>query len=160
MAGGATRATLALDDAGAIYLVHRYDVTEKVGDGYGEAVAAAIGMEHARVFKTLVATVEDEPVIAVIPVDRRLSTKRLARAVGGKHCSLVAPVTAQRETGYVTGGISPFGQRMRHRLILDSSAEVHETIVVSGGRRGLQLELSPQTLLDLTGGSVAVIVED
>jgi Cys-tRNA(Pro)/Cys-tRNA(Cys) deacylase len=160
MAGGVTRATLVLDEAGAIYRVHRYDVTEKVGDGYGEAVAAAIGMEHSRVFKTLVASVDDEPVIAVIPVDRRLSTRRLARAVGGKHCSLVAPATAERETGYVTGGVSPFGQRKRHRLILDSSAEVHETIAVSGGRRGLQLELSAQTLLDLTGGSVAVIVDD
>jgi Cys-tRNA(Pro)/Cys-tRNA(Cys) deacylase len=160
MAGGVTRATLALDDAGAIYQVHRYDVPEKVGEGYGEAVAAAIGMGHARVFKTLVAEVDDEPVIAVIPVDRRLSTKRLARAVGGKHCSLVPAAIAERETGYVTGGISPFGQRKRHRLILDSSAEDQETIAVSGGQRGLQLELSPQTLLHLTGGFVAVIVDD
>ncbi|HEX2405250.1 MAG TPA: YbaK/EbsC family protein, partial [Acidimicrobiia bacterium] len=106
-----------------------------------------------------VAEVDDEPVIAVVPVDRRLSTKRLARAVGGKRCSLVSPAIAERETGYVTGGISPFGQRKRHRLILDSSAEVHETIAVSGGQRGLQLELSPQTLLDLTGGVAADIVD-
>jgi Cys-tRNA(Pro)/Cys-tRNA(Cys) deacylase len=160
MAGGATRATVVLDDAGAIYQVHRYDVPEKVGDGYGEAVAAAIGLGPSRVFKTLVAEVDDEPVIAVIPVDRRLSTKRLARAVGGKHCSLVSPAIAERETGYVTGGISPFGQRKRHRLIVDSSAEDHETIAVSGGQRGLQLELSPQTLLDLTNGAAAVIVDD
>ena len=159
MAGGVTRATLALDDAGATYRVHRYDVAEKVGDGYGEAVAAAIGMGHARVFKTLVAVVDDEPVVAVVPVDRRLSTKKLARAVGGKRCSVVAPEIAERETGYVTGGISPFGQRKRHRLILDSSAEDHETIAVSGGQRGLQLELSPQTLLDLTGGILAIIVD-
>lgn len=160
MAGGVTRATIALNDAGAIYRVHRHDVSEKVGDGYGEAVAAAIEMGPARVFKTLVATVDDEPVIAVIPVDRRLSTKRLARAFGGKHCSLVSPAIAERETGYVIGGISPFGQRKRHRLILDSSARDHETIAVSGGQRGLQLELSPQTLLDLTDGAAAVIVDD
>jgi Cys-tRNA(Pro)/Cys-tRNA(Cys) deacylase len=160
MAGEVTRATAALDEAGATYTVHRYDVSEKVGQGYGEAVAAAIGMRAARVFKTLVAAVDDELVVAVLPVDRRLSTKRLASAVGGKHGSLASTTEAERETGYVTGGISPFGQRKRHRLILDSSAQHHETIAVSGGRRGLQLELSPTTLLELTGGSLAAIVDD
>jgi Cys-tRNA(Pro)/Cys-tRNA(Cys) deacylase len=99
-------------------------------------------------------------VIAVLPVDRRLSTRKLARAVGAKHCSLVSPAIAERETGFVTGGISPFGQRKRHRLIVDSSARNHETIAVSGGQRGLQLELSPQTLLAHTDGSIAVIVDD
>ena len=159
MAGGATRATVALDKSAAAYRVHRYDVSEKVGEGYGEAVAAAIGMGSARVFKTLVAVVDDEPVIAVIPVDRCLATKRLAGAIGGKHGSLAPPAVAERETGYVTGGISPFGQRKRHRLILDSSALEHETIAESGGQRGLQLELSTQTILDLTDASVAVIVD-
>jgi Cys-tRNA(Pro)/Cys-tRNA(Cys) deacylase len=159
VAGAATRATVALDDSGATYRVHRYDVLEKVGEGYGVAVAAAIGMDPARVFKTLVADVDGEPVVAVIPVDRRLSLKRLANAVGGKRCSLAPPVMAERETGYVVGGISPFGQRKPHRLILDASAQDHETIAVSGGRRGLQLEVSPSTVLDLTGGSLAVIVD-
>jgi Cys-tRNA(Pro)/Cys-tRNA(Cys) deacylase len=160
MTGGATRATVALHQADAAYRVHRYDVSVKVGEGYGEAVATAIGMVSARVFKTLVAVVDDEPVIAVIPVDRRLSTKRLAVAIGGKHGSLAPPTVAERETGYVTGGISPFGQRKRHRLVLDSSALEHDTIAVSGGRRGLQLEVSPTTILDLTDGSIAVIVDD
>ena len=160
MAGWVTRATVALDKAAAAYRVLRYEVPEKVGQGYGEAVAAAIGMGSARVFKTLVAVVDDEPVIAVIPVDRRLSTKRLAAAIGGKHGSLAPPAVAERETGYVTGGISPFGQRKRHRLILDSWALEHATIAVSGGRRGLQLEVSPTTILDLTDGSIAVIVDD
>jgi Cys-tRNA(Pro)/Cys-tRNA(Cys) deacylase len=160
MAGGVTRATAALDEAGATYILLRYNVSEKVGQGYGEAVAAAIGMSAERVFKTLVAEVDDELVVAVIPVDRRLSTKRLASAAGGKHGSLASTTKAERETGYVTGGISPFGQRKRHRLILDASAQSHETIAVSGGRRGLQLELSPTTILDLTGGSLALIVDD
>lgn len=83
MAGGVTRVTIALNDAGAIYRVHRHDVPEKVGDDYGEAVAAAIEIGPARVFKTFVATVDDEPVMTMIAVDRRLSTKRLARAFGG-----------------------------------------------------------------------------
>jgi Cys-tRNA(Pro)/Cys-tRNA(Cys) deacylase len=140
-------------------VIHRYEVAETVGDGYGEAVAAAIGMGPDRVFKTLLAEVDGEPVVAVIPVDRRLSTKKLARAVGGKHCSLASPTVAERETGYVVGGISPFGQRKQHRLVVDSSAESFETIAVSGGRRGLQLELSPQSVVDLTGGSVAPITD-
>ena len=109
MAGRATRATQALDRAGVAYNLHAYEVAEKVGEGYGRAVAEAVGMLGSRVFKTLVADVDGEPVVAVISVDRRLSTKRVASAAGGKHCSLASPETAERVTGYVTGGISPFG---------------------------------------------------
>jgi Cys-tRNA(Pro)/Cys-tRNA(Cys) deacylase len=111
-------------------------VTEKVGEGYGEAVATAIGMSGSRVFKTLVVIVEDEPVVAVIPDDRGLSTKRLASALGGKHCSLASRQDAERVTGYVTGGISPFGQRRNLRLVLDDSAADFETIAVSGDDGG------------------------
>ena len=160
MSGGATRATEALDNAGVPYRVHNYEVAEKVGDGYGEAVALAIGLPGARVFKTLVAEVDDRPVVAVIPVDRRLSTKRLARVVGGKRCSLASPATAERITGYVTGGISPFGQRRKLRLVLDSTAGGFETIAVSGGRRGVQLELAPERILEVTGGEMGSIAED
>ncbi len=160
MAAGATRATAALDRAGVEYRVHHYDVAEKVGDGYGEAVAAAIGLPGARVFKTLVAELDGRAVVGVLPVDRRLSIKRLARAAGGKHGSLADPAVAERLTGYVTGGISPFGQRKRLPLYLDSSARRWETIAVSGGRRGLQLELAPDVILSVTGGSLAPIADD
>lgn len=160
MAGRSTRATEALDRSGAAYRVHEYEVTEKVGDGYGEAVARAIGLSGERVFKTLVAQVDEEHVVAVIPVDRRLSVKRLARTVGGKSASLASPRTAERVTGYVTGGISPFGQRKQLRLVVDESAAGHETIAVSGGRRGIQLELAPAVVLELTGGLLAPITED
>ncbi|MGH8914581.1 MAG: Cys-tRNA(Pro) deacylase [Acidimicrobiia bacterium] len=160
MAGRATRATDALDRAGAAYRVYGYDVAEKVGEGYGEAVAAAIGMPGNRVFKTLVAEVDGDPVLAVIPVERRLSTKKLARAVGGKRCSLASPETAERVTGYVTGGISPFGPRHKLRLILDRSAAGFETIAVSGGQRGIQLELSPEVLVEVTEGALAAIADD
>jgi Cys-tRNA(Pro)/Cys-tRNA(Cys) deacylase len=135
-------------------------VTEKVGDGYGEAVAAAIGFPGGRVFKTLVAEVDDQPVVAVIPVERRLSTKRLARAVGGKRCALASPKMAERLTGYATGGISPFGQRRALKLVLDATAAGFETIAVSGGRRGIQLELEPDQVLAVTGGSLAAIADD
>lgn len=160
MSSTTTRATEALDKAGVIYSVHLYDVETRVGDGYGEAVAAAIGLPASRVFKTLVAEVDAEVVVAVIPVERRLSTKRLAKAAGGKRCSLASPATAERLTGYVTGGISPFGQRRELRLFLDSSASDFEAIAVSGGRRGVQLELGTEALLVITGGVIAHIADD
>jgi len=160
MAGRATRATQALDRAGVAYEVHIYEVTEKVGDGYGQAVAAALGMPPGRVFKTLVAEVDAQPVVAVIPVSRRLSTRKLARVVGGKQCSLASPSVAERLTGYVTGGISPFGQRRALSLTLDSSAAEFETIAVSGGRRGVQLELSPSAVIEVTRGALASIADD
>jgi Cys-tRNA(Pro)/Cys-tRNA(Cys) deacylase len=160
VAGQATRATAALDRAGAHYEAHRYVVDEEVGEGYGEAVARAIGMGPDRVFKTLVAEVDDEIVLAVVPVGRRLSTKKLARAVGGKRCSLASSATAERETGFVPGGISPFGRRKQQPLILDLSALRHDTIAVSGGRRGLQLELAPQAIIEVTGGVAADIADD
>ncbi len=160
MAGRSTRATQALDRSGATYRVHEYLVTEKVGDGYGQAVAREIGLPEARVFKTLVAQVDEELVVGVIPVDRRLSVKKLARAAGGKSASLASPATAERATGYVTGGISPFGQRKQLRVFVDESAARHETIAVSGGRRGIQLELAPEVVLDVCRGSMAPIIED
>lgn len=159
MAGRSTRATEALDRSGATYRVHVYEVAEKVGDGYGEAVARAIGLPGERVFKTLVAQVDEEYVVGVIPVARRLSVKKLARAAGGKSASLASPATAERVTGYVTGGISPFGQRKRLRVFVDDSAAGYETIAVSGGRRGIQLELDPEVVLDLSGGSLVPIIE-
>lgn len=155
-----TRAIEDLERVGAPFEVHRFEVAEKVGEGYGEAVAAAIGMPGDRVFKTLVAEVDGKPLVAVIPVERRLSTKKLARAAGGKQGSLASTSTAERVTGYVTGGISPFGQRRRLPLILDQSAMGFATIAVSGGQRGIQLEVSPDTLVRVTGASVAPIADD
>jgi len=141
-------------------VIHGYDVAEKVGDGYGEAVAQAIGMPGRRVFKTLIAVLDDEPVVAVIPVHRRLSPKKLASALGGKHCSLASAKDAERFTGFVTGGISPLGQRRRMRLVLGSSAADFETIAVSGGRRGVQLEVTPEVVTAVTGGTIAAIADD
>jgi Cys-tRNA(Pro)/Cys-tRNA(Cys) deacylase len=83
----------------------------------------------------------------------------MARALGGKRCSLSSPATAERLTGYVTGGISPFGQRQQMRAVVDTSASGLESIAVSGGRRGIQLEISPEALLEVTGGTLAPIAE-
>ena len=155
-----TRATLALDSIGVRYVVHEYSVAEKVGDGYGEAVAAAIGLPAARVFKTLVVEVDGTPVVAVVPVGSRLSTRLLARAAGRKRAEMAAPAAAERLTGYMAGGISPFAQTRSLDTYVDLSAEDHDTVAVSGGMRGLQLEISPHDLITATGAKVANLVDD
>lgn len=154
-----TRATDTLDRAGVAYVIHSYAVTEKVGEGYGEAVAAAIGLSADQVFKTLIAEVDGIPVVAVIPVTARLSTRRLARAADGKRAEMMPPAAAERLTGYVTGGISPFGQRRTLDCYLDSSASAQDTIAVSGGLRGIQLEVAPDDLIRITRASVAALVD-
>ncbi len=155
-----TRATDTLDRVGVSYTTHEYTVGEKVGDGYGEAVAAAIGLPAERVFKTLLVEVDGLPVVAVVPVIARLSTRMLARAAAGKRAEMMSPADAERMTGYVTGGISPFGQKRRLDLFLDRSALSHLTIAVSGGVRGLQLEVAPDDLIHVTGATMAALIED
>jgi Cys-tRNA(Pro)/Cys-tRNA(Cys) deacylase len=141
-------------------VIHEYRVSEKVGEGYGEAVALAIGLPPERVFKTLIAEVDAIPVVAVVPVTARLSTRLLAKAAGRKRAEMVAPAVAERLTGYVTGGISPFGQRRKLNVYLDSTAQDHATVAVSGGVRGIQLELSPDDLTRVTSALIATLVDD
>jgi Cys-tRNA(Pro)/Cys-tRNA(Cys) deacylase len=124
---------------------------------YGEAAAAALGVEPERVFKTLVAVVDDRLVAAIVAVTGELDLKRLADAVGGRRARMADPSEAERATGYVVGGISPLGQRRRLPTVLDASATGHETIFVSAGRRGLQLEIDPGDLARLAGATVAPI---
>ena len=155
MAATSTRATKALDALGVEYQIHTYEVDTEVGGGYGEAVAAAIGMPAERVFKTLVAEADGQGVVAIIPVSMRLSTKSLAKAAGTKRCALAAPEVAERLTGYVVGGVSPFGQRRQLPTFIDDSVSAYPRVAVSGGRRGLQLEVSPYDLLAVTDGTLA-----
>ncbi len=156
MASRATPATALLSRQKVAFTVHTYEVEAGIA-GYGEAVAAAIGVEAGRVFKTLVASVDGRLAVGVVPVSATLDLKRLAAALGGKRATMAEPAAAERATGYVTGGISPFGQRSRLPIVVDSSAERWPTMYVSGGRRGLQLELTPQALLTVTGAAVAPI---
>ncbi len=151
MAATVTPATLALDEAGVRYATHDYSVGYDAGAGYGEAVAAALGADPDRVFKTLVATVDDGPAVVIVPVVHRVALKALARALGGKRAELASPADAERLTGYVVGGISPFGQKRRLRAVLDDSALAFGTILVSGGRRGLEIEVAPEDLIRITG---------
>lgn len=129
-------------------------------ESYGLEAAELLGLPPERVFKTLVALVDDEPVVAMVPVAHQLDLKFLAKAYGGKRAVMCPPDKAQRLTGYVLGGISPLGQKKRLPLYLDSSAESQAEIYMSAGRRGLEIAMAPQDLLTLTGGKLAELVRD
>jgi Cys-tRNA(Pro)/Cys-tRNA(Cys) deacylase len=147
-----TPAVRAAKRAGIEFRLHEYDGVE-VGDGdYAVAVAAAVGRPAEQLFKTLVASVDGRLEVFVVPADRRLDL----RAVG-KRTALAAEADAERATGYVVGGISPLGQRRRLPTTVDESALAWDTILVSAGRRGLQIELAPADLVQLTSAGVAAV---
>lgn len=148
----ALRAVLA---DGAVHFVHEHAADPTARD-LGMASARALGVEPARVFKTLVVDA-GELVVGVVPVDQHLDLKALAKVVGAKKAALADAPRAERSTGYVVGGISPLGQRTRLRTVVDSSALAHSTVFVSAGKRSLKLELAPSDLVRLTGATVADI---
>jgi Cys-tRNA(Pro)/Cys-tRNA(Cys) deacylase len=156
MAGRGTPATLALAKAKVAHTVHEYD-HDPTAESYGGEAAEGLGTDPRRVFKTLLATVDGALHVAVVPVAGSLDLKALASAVGGKRAAMADPVVAERTTGYVRGGISPLGQRKRLPTVLDVSALDHDSVYVSAGRRGLEVELAPSALADLTGARVAPI---
>jgi Cys-tRNA(Pro)/Cys-tRNA(Cys) deacylase len=151
-----TPATLALTRAGIPFTTHAYDHDPR-SSSYGLEAAAALGLDPAAVFKTLVAEVDGSPVVAIVPVSGTLDLKALAAACGGRRADLAEAATAQRLTGYVLGGISPIGQRRPLPTLLDESAILLATVYVSGGRRGLDIGLAPDDLLAVTGGAYAAI---
>jgi Cys-tRNA(Pro)/Cys-tRNA(Cys) deacylase len=151
-----TPAFVALHRAGVSFTVHSY-VHDPRAESYGTEAAAALGVEPARVFKTLMAVVDDELCVGVVPVMGSLDLKALAAALGGKRAQMADAAHAQRATGSVIGGISPIGQKKRHRTVIDRSASQWPTVFVSGGRRGLEAELAPGDLVSVTGAVVARI---
>lgn len=153
---GGTPATLALDRAGAAYTLHPYAHDPK-NTHFGDEAAAALGVDRDRIFKTLVADAGGELVVAVVPVADQLDLKALAGAAGAKRAVLAETAVAARTTGYVVGGISPLGQRTRLRTFLDASSERFETIFVSAGKRGLQVELPPRELTRMTEAVVCTL---
>ena len=157
----ATPAMVALDDARVPYVVHVFDhdAAASTDVGYGKAAAAALGVDEARVFKTLLARCEREFVVAIVPVTTTVSLKALAGALGVKRCEMAEPADAQRVTGYVVGGISPFGQKKLLATVIDESSELFDTIFVSGGRRGLDLEIAPADLVAALGARSAPIAQ-
>ena len=152
----ATPATTALNRAGVAFIVHRYQ-HDPGSMSYGLEAAHALGVPAERVFKTLLADVDGNLVVAVVPVVGSLDLKALASARGGKRAGMAASAAAERATGYVIGGISPLGQRRRLPTVVDQSATGFDTVYVSAGRRGLDLELAPADLIRLTGATTARI---
>jgi Cys-tRNA(Pro)/Cys-tRNA(Cys) deacylase len=138
------------------FTAHPYEADPHAGS-YGQAAAQALGADPGRVYKTLVATVDGRLTVGVVPVAATLDLKALAAAVGGKRGAMAEPAEAERATGYVTGGISPFGQRSRLPVVVDATVHDWPTVYVSGGRRGLQLEVTPADLVAVTGATVAAI---
>jgi Cys-tRNA(Pro)/Cys-tRNA(Cys) deacylase len=157
---GGTPALETLRRAGIDVVVHEYGpsvATPAERPGYGQAAAAALGIDPARIFKTLVATADDRLVAAVVPVATELDLKLLASAAGARKAVMADAAAAERATGYVRGGISPIGMRRRLPIYVDRSATTFATIFVSAGRRGLQVELSPGDLVRVAAATVAEI---
>jgi Cys-tRNA(Pro)/Cys-tRNA(Cys) deacylase len=160
--GRGTPATTAAARAKIAYTLHSYETAAHAdGDAkpYGAAAADALGVPYERLFKTLLAEVDDDLTVAVVPVAANLDLKALAAAAGGKKARMAEPQTAERVTGYVVGGISPLGQRRRLPTIVDDSASRFATVFVSAGRRGLQIELAPADLVRLTAARLAAIAK-
>ena len=154
-----TPATLALERAGVEFTVHAY-AHDPRSTSYGLEAATALGLDPAEVFKTLLADVDGELVVAVVPVTGQLDLKALAAALGGRKAAMADPVVAERTTGYVVGGISPVGQRKRLRTVLDASALAHRVVYVSAGRRGVDLAVAPADLVAVLDALIADIGRD
>lgn len=153
---GGTPATVLLERTGTAFTVHAYE-HDPAAASYGDEASRALGVGPDRVFKTLVADVDGALVVAVVPVAGSLDLKALATAAGGKRAAMADPAAAQRTTGYVRGGISPLGQRKRLPTVVDTSAFAHDTVFVSAGKRGLEVELSPDDLVLLTDAVRAAV---
>lgn len=151
-----TPATTVLAKSGVPHTIHPYE-HRPTARSYGIEAAEALGVEPERVFKTLLADVDGDLVVAIVPVCGSLDLKAVASAHGGKRAGMAASAAAERATGYVVGGISPFGQRKRLPTIIDVTALDHETVYVSAGKRGLDIELAPADLVRLTGAKTARI---
>ncbi|WP_144857141.1 Cys-tRNA(Pro) deacylase [Marihabitans asiaticum] len=157
---GGTPAVRLLEASGTPFVIRAYE-HHPAAPSFGAEAAEALGVDPARVLKTLLAQT-DLPadrglVVAVVPVAGQLDLKALAAAVGAKRASMADPGLAERTTGYVVGGISPLGQKRPLRTVVDESALTHESVLVSGGRRGLDVELAPADLVALTSASVSAV---
>ncbi|MGY1833716.1 Cys-tRNA(Pro) deacylase [Blastococcus sp. SYSU DS0510] len=153
----ATPAVRVLEQAKVAHSLHHYDPEHPSDQGHGEAAVAALGADPHQVFKTLVTRVDGALTVAVVPVSGTLDLKALAAAAGGRRAAMAEPADAERATGYVLGGISPLGQRKLLPTVVDSSALRFPTVLVSAGKRGLQLELPPAELVRLTRARTAAI---
>jgi Cys-tRNA(Pro)/Cys-tRNA(Cys) deacylase len=153
---GSTPATVLLQRLGLAFTPHEY-AHDPAAPSYGLEAAQVLGVEPGRVFKTLLATVDGQLTVAVVPVSSTLDLKALAAARRAKRAAMAGPAEAERSSGYVVGGISPIGQRRALPTVVDDSAWSHDTVYVSGGRRGFDIELSPDALAAATSAVAATI---
>lgn len=155
--GGVTPATVALDRAEIAYTLHPYEHGD-TGRDYGVEAAEQLGLDPDQVFKTLLVTSDDDQLaVAIVPVSGKLAFKAVGRALGAKRVAMCDPAIAERVTGYVRGGISPFGQKRRLPTVVDEMATAFDTVYVSGGRRGLDLGVAPSDLIAVCDAVVADI---
>ena len=163
MVKGGTPAIVMLNAAGVVFTVAEFH--HEPGEcGYGQVAAEALGIQPERVFKTLVATLTNqdgvEHVVGIVPVSGQLSLRGLATALGGRRAEMCPASLAQRLTGYVVGGISPFGQKKRLRTAIDETCLLFDTVFVSGGKRGLDIEIAPDDLVAVLDAVIAPIGTD
>lgn len=151
-----TPALIAASKANVSFRVHEYHHDQRA-ESYGTEAAEALGLDPSHVFKTLIADVDGRLVCAVVPVAGSLDLKALAAAAGGRKAVMAKAPDAERVTGYVVGGISPLGQKKRLPVFIDRTAFSYETIHISAGKRGLEIELTPADLLALTNGQAVDI---
>lgn len=150
----------AANKAGISHTIHEYE-HHPGSTEYGNEAAEKLRVDPARIFKTLVVSVDGKSLaVGVVPVTRMLSMKLIAKAAGGKKAAMADPQEVQRRTGYVLGGVSPLGQKNRLKTFIDASSEAFDTIYVSAGRRGLEIELSPEDLARLTGGQLVPLQQE
>ncbi len=142
----ATPATAALERAGIAFTLHEYDYDPNAAR-IGLQAAEALGIAPERLLKTLMAKSGGHPVCVLVPSDKEVNLKRLAAAAGAKDAAMLPPSEAERMTGYHVGGISPLGQKKRVDVFIERAALSHPTILVNGGRRGLQIEIAPVDLV-------------
>lgn len=157
-----TPAIEQLKAEGVAYTTHEYERDEQSAGGYGIEAAVKLGLDPDQVFKTLLVTYDDPSgraaqAVAIVPVSGKLALKSMGAALGTKRVEMCDPKLAERLTGYVVGGISPFGQRKRLRTVLDETATLFDAIYVSGGRRGLDLGVAPDDLVRVLAAVVADI---
>jgi Cys-tRNA(Pro)/Cys-tRNA(Cys) deacylase len=152
-----TPATVALQKAGVAFTLHEYDYDPSAAR-IGIQAAEALGVDPARLLKTLMAKAGGAVVCVLVPSDAEVSLKKLAAAAGAKDAAMLPPTEAERITGYHVGGISPFGQKKRVRVFVDDAVLAQASIIVNGGRRGLQIELAPTDLVRVLEATAAALV--
>ena len=152
-----TPAVDALRSAGIAFTIHEY-AHDPAATSFGLEAATVLGLDPDQVFKTLLVTADGDQAVGIVPVSSMLSLKAIGAVLGRKRVEMCDPAVAQRVTGYVLGGISPFGQRKLLPTVIDETCELYDTVYVSGGRRGLDLGVAPTDLITLLSATVADIV--